>query len=160
VQRLVAQLPWRQNIALLEKLATSEERLWYAANALEKGWSQSILVLQIEAQAHRRHGKAQSNFLATLPPPDSDMAAQAFKDPYLFDYLCTDAPHREVELEQGLVAHIQKFLLELGQGFAFVGREVHGDSEGHHQGRPCGLHGGASATGEARRCPSMRASWA
>lgn len=125
VQRLVAQLPWRQNIALLEKLAAPEERLWYAAKTLEHGWSQPILVLQIEAQAHRRHGKAQSNFLATLPPLDSDLAAQVFKDPYLFDFLGTDAPRREVELEQGLVAHIQKFLLELGQGFAFVGRQVH-----------------------------------
>ncbi|MDP1607231.1 MAG: PDDEXK nuclease domain-containing protein [Rhodocyclaceae bacterium] len=125
VQRLIAQLPWRQNIALLEKLATHEERLWYAAKTLEHGWSQPILVVQIEAQAHRRQGKAQNNFPATLPPPDSDLAVQVFKDPYLFDFLGTDAPRREAELEQGLVAHIQKFLLELGQGFAFVGRQVH-----------------------------------
>jgi predicted nuclease of restriction endonuclease-like (RecB) superfamily len=84
-----------------------------------------ILTLQIKAQAHRRQGKAQTNFPATLPPPDSDMAVQVFKDPYLFDFLGTDAPRREAELEQGVVAHIQKFLLELGQGFAFVGRQVH-----------------------------------
>ena len=125
VQRLIAQLPWRQNIALLEKLSTPEERLWYAARTIEHGWSQPILVVQIEAQAHRRHGKAQNNFPATLPAADSDMAVQIFKDPYLFDFLGTDAPRREAELEQGLVAHIQKFLLELGQGFAFVGRQVH-----------------------------------
>lgn len=125
VQRVVAQLPWRQNIALLEKLDRPEDRIWYAAKALEHGWSQPILIIQIEAQAHRRQSKAQNNFLATLPPTDSDMAVQVFKDPYLFDFLGTDAPRRETELEQGLVDHIQKFLLELGQGFAFVGRQVH-----------------------------------
>ena len=125
VQHTVAQLSWRQNLALIEKLADSRDRLWYAAKTLEHGWSSNILTLQIEAQAHRRQGRAQSNFPATLPPPDSDMAVQIFKDPYLFDFLGTDAPRREAELEQGLVTHIQKFLLELGQGFAFVGRQVH-----------------------------------
>jgi predicted nuclease of restriction endonuclease-like (RecB) superfamily len=125
VQRTVAQLSWRQNLALIEKLADSRDRLWYATQTLEHGWSSNILTLQIEAQAHRRQGKAQTNFPATLPPTDSDMAVQVFKDPYLFDFLGTDVPRREAELEQGLVAHIQKFLLELGQGFAFVGRQVH-----------------------------------
>ena len=125
VQASLAQLPWYHHIALLEKLDRPEPRLWYAARTLEHGWSRNILALQIEAQAHRRQGKAQTNFPVTLPPPDSDMAAQVFKDPYLFDFLGTDAPRREAELERGLVAHIQKFLLELGQGFAFVGRQVH-----------------------------------
>jgi predicted nuclease of restriction endonuclease-like (RecB) superfamily len=125
VQQSVAQLSWRHNLALLEKLRSPDDRLWYAAKTMEYGWSSNILVLEIEAQAHRRQGKAQTNFPATLPPPDSDMAVQAFKDPYLFDFLGTDAPRREAELEQGLVAHMQKFLLELGQGFAFVGRQVH-----------------------------------
>ena len=125
VQHTVAQLSWRQNLALIEKLASSDDRLWYATKTLEHGWSSNILALQIDAQAHRRHGKAQTNFPATLPPFDSDMAVQVFKDPYLFDFLGTDAPRREAELEQGLVEHIQKFLLELGQGFAFVGRQVH-----------------------------------
>lgn len=125
VQHTVAQLSWRQNIALLEKLDNPGDRLWYAEKTLKYGWSSNILAFQIEAQAHRRHGKAQTNFAATLPPPDSDMAVQVFKDPYLFDFLGTDAPRRETELEQGLVAHIQTFLLELGQGFAFVGRQVH-----------------------------------
>lgn len=125
VQQTVAQLSWRQNLVLIEKLANSHDRLWYAARTVEHGWSSNILAVQIEAQAHRRAGKAQTNFPATLPPTDSDMAVQIFKDPYLFDFLGTDAPRRETELEQGLVAHIQKFLLELGQGFAFVGRQVH-----------------------------------
>lgn len=125
VQRTVAQLTWGQNIALLEKLDATEDRLWYAARTLEHGWSRDLLSLQIRGQAHLRHGKAQNNFPATLPPHESDMAVQVFKDPYLFDFLGTAAPRREAELESGLVDHIQKFLLELGQGFAFVGRQVH-----------------------------------
>lgn len=125
VQRTVAQLTWGQNIALLEKLDKAEDRIWYAARTVEHGWSRNVLGLQIEGQAHLRHGKAQNNFPATLPPADSDMAVQVFKDPYLFDFLGTAAPRREAELERGLVDHIQKFLLELGQGFAFVGRQVH-----------------------------------
>lgn len=125
VQRSVAQLTWGQNITLLEKLSNAEDRLWYAAKTIEHGWSRNVLAVQIQGQAQLRHGKAQNNFPTTLPPPESDMAAQVFKDPYLFDFLGTDAPRREAELESGLVEHIQKFLLELGQGFAFVGRQVH-----------------------------------
>lgn len=125
VQAVLAQLPWYHNIALLEKLYSEEERLWYAKQAYEYGWSRNVLAMQIEAKAHLRQGKAQNNFPATLPATDSDMAVQVFKDPYLFDFLGTDAPRREAELEKGLVSHIQKFLLELGQGFAFVGQQVH-----------------------------------
>ena len=124
LQRSVAKLSWRHNITLLEKLKTQEERLWYAMKAYEFGWSYNILAMQIEVKAHLRLGKAQNNFLTTLPPEDSDYAVQVFKDPYLFDFLGTDAPRREKELEQGLIDHVQKFLLELGQGFAFVGRQV------------------------------------
>jgi predicted nuclease of restriction endonuclease-like (RecB) superfamily len=124
VQRVVAQLPWRQNIALLERLDDRKGRLWYAEQSLRNGWSQPILALQIEGRAHERHGKALTNFKATLPPADSDMAAQVFKDPYLFDFLGTADLRREREVEQALVDHIQHFLLELGSGFAFVGRQV------------------------------------
>lgn len=125
LQRSVAKLSWRHNITLLEKLKTPEERLWYVMKAYEFGWSYNILAMQIDVKAHLRLGKAQNNFLTTLPPNDSDYAVQVFKDPYLFDFLGTDAPRRERELEQGLIDHVQKFLLELGQGFAFVGRQVH-----------------------------------
>ena len=125
VQEVLAQLPWYHNIALLEKLKSEEERLWYAKKAYELGWSHNILSMQIDTLAHLRHGNAQNNFPATLPATDSDMAVQVFKDPYLFDFLGTDAPRREAELERGLMNHIQKFLLELGQGFAFVGQQVH-----------------------------------
>ena len=124
VQRTIAQLPWRQNLALLDKLDSSSERLWYAQRCLEHGWSQPILSLQIQAKAHLRVGQAQNNFQQTLPPEKSDLAVQVFKDPYLFDFLGTDAPRREAELEQSLMEHVEKFLLELGAGFALVGRQV------------------------------------
>jgi len=125
VQTAVAQLTWSHNVVLLEKLATAEQRLWYARQTMAQGWSRDVLAVQIQSQAIDRQGQAQNNFPATLPPPDSDLAVQVFKDPYLFDFLGTDAPRQEKDLEQGLIAHIQDFLLELGQGFAFVGRQVH-----------------------------------
>jgi predicted nuclease of restriction endonuclease-like (RecB) superfamily len=124
VQEPLARITWSHNIALLEKLTKRKDRLWYARQVLETGWSHSILVLQIERRAHERQGKAVTNFPATLPPADSDMASQAFKDPYLFDFLGTADLRREREVEQALVDHIQRFLLELGTGFAFIGRQV------------------------------------
>ncbi len=132
VQRVIAQIPWRSNIALLDKLENPEERLWYAQNIIKHGWSQPVLCIQIETRAHERAGKAVNNFPTAMPPADSDMARQIFKDPYLFDFLGTADARREKEVEQSLIDHIQKFLLELGQGFSFVGRQVHlelGDSD-------------------------------
>lgn len=125
VQQVVALLPWGSNIILMEKLSTEEERIWYAQKALEYGWSRNILNFQIECQLYSRTGKSTNNFQVALPPNDSDMANQVFKDPYLFDFLGNDLPRRELELEKKLTEHIQDFLLELGQGFAFVGRQVH-----------------------------------
>lgn len=125
VQGALAQIPWYQNLALIERLEEKEIRLWYARQTAIHGWSQPVLCLQIEHRAHERQGRAVTNFPATLPPADSDMAAQVFKDPYLFDFLGTADPRREREVEQALVDHIQRFLLELGAGFAFVGRQVH-----------------------------------
>jgi predicted nuclease of restriction endonuclease-like (RecB) superfamily len=94
VQRTVALIPWRSNLALLDKLEKPETRLWYASKTIENGWSRDVLVLQIEAKAHQRQGKAVNNFAMTLLPADSDMASQAFKDPYLFDFLGTADPRR------------------------------------------------------------------
>lgn len=91
---------------------------------MENGWSRNILAIQIESLAHKRHGRAINNFASVLPPTESDMASQVFKDPYLFDFLGTADPRREREVEQALVDHMQRFLLELGSGFAFVGRQV------------------------------------
>ncbi len=125
VQQVVAQIPWRTNMKLMDKLNTQEERLWYAYKTIENGWSSNVLDLQIQSRLIERTGKSVNNFPAALPPADSDMANQIFKDPYLFDFLGTDMPRREVEIERKLTEHIQNFLLELGQGFAFVGRQVH-----------------------------------
>lgn len=125
MQRTAAQIPWRSNILLMDKLSNQDERVWYAQKTLENGWSRDVLALQIESRLIERSGKSVNNFPIALPPADSDMADQIFKDPYLFDFLGTDVPRREVEIERKLTEHIQQFLLELGQGFAFVGRQVH-----------------------------------
>lgn len=125
VQQLVAQLPWGQNIILLDKVKELGARLWYVQQTITHGWSRSLLALQIKSDAHARAGKAVHNFHATLPPPQSDLAEQVLKDPYIFDFLTLAEPFRERELELALLAQVQKFLLELGQGFAFVGRQYH-----------------------------------
>lgn len=124
-QQAVGKLPWGTNIVLMSKLDTPEDRLWYAEKALENGWSRNVLALQIESHLKERTRLSVSNFENALPPSESDMAEGIFKDPYLFDFLGTADAHREVEVEQALTDHIQEFLLELGQGFAFVGRQVH-----------------------------------
>ena len=125
VQQLVGQLPWGHNVLLLTKLKDAGQREWYARQTLAHGWSRAVLTVQIETRAHARAGEAVTNFRRTLPPPQSDLAQQALKDPYTFDFLSLTAEARERDLEKGLVGHIQKFLLELGVGFAFVGRQVH-----------------------------------
>jgi len=125
VQRTVAQIPWRSNLTLLEKLKEPEIRLWYADQTIQNGWSKNILSFQIQSQLHLRIGQTANNFESTLPPAESDLANQIFKDPYLFDFLGTAEVRKEAELENKLIEHLEKFLLELGQGFAFVGRQVH-----------------------------------
>ena len=125
VQDVLAQITWYHNIALLEKVKDENIRIWYARAVKEYGWSHNILACQIDLNAHARQGKLTSNFIQTMPPVDSDMAHQIFKDPYIFDFLGTADIRREKELEDNLVAHIQRFLLELGAGFAYVGRQVH-----------------------------------
>lgn len=119
----VAQIPWGHNIALLEKLNSLQERLWYATQTLENGWSRSTLLSYIESNLYNRQGKALNNFKKTLPETQSDLAQQILKDPYNFSFLTLDRKYKEQELEQGLTDHIQKFLIELGNGFAFVGRQ-------------------------------------
>lgn len=105
VQQLAAQLPWTHNCVLLDRCADAAIRAWYVRACIEHGWSRNILQLQVDAFAHERQGKAVTNFNATLPPAESDMAAQIFKDPYLFDFLGTADPRREREVEQALVDH-------------------------------------------------------
>lgn len=123
LQRCVARLPWRHNIALLEKLKSSEERIWYAQQAIENGWSRDVLVLQIENQLHQRLGEAVTNFEQVLPKPQSDLAQSLLKDSYHLDFLSLSKDAQERDLENALVTHIRDFLLELGVGFAFVGSQ-------------------------------------
>jgi predicted nuclease of restriction endonuclease-like (RecB) superfamily len=131
VQQPVAQLPWSHVVTLLDKLNDAEHRAWYAAKSIEHGWSRSVLTLQIETGAHRRTGSAINNFADRLAPPQSDLAQETLKDPYFFDFLGLTEEAKERDIEQALTRHITRFLLELGAGFAFVGRqyrlEVGGD---------------------------------
>jgi predicted nuclease of restriction endonuclease-like (RecB) superfamily len=124
---LLLSLPWGHHAVLMEKVKDPATRQWYMRAAIENGWSRSILLMQIETAAHQRQGKAASNFALRLPAPDSELVQQTLKDPYLFDFLTLDAGFHERELETGLIAHLEKFLLELGRGFAFVGRQHHVD---------------------------------
>jgi predicted nuclease of restriction endonuclease-like (RecB) superfamily len=124
VQQPVAQLPWGHNVRLLDFVKNPEERLWYAKQTLANGWSRNVLVMQIESGLYRRQGKALTNFQATLPAPQSDLAQQLIKDPYNFDFLTLATEAHERDLEQGLLAHLRQFLIELGVGFAFVGSQV------------------------------------
>lgn len=116
-------IPWGHNVILLESLKQAEERLWYASKVIEHGWSRSMLTIWIENDLYRRKGKAITNFKTSMPNPQSELAQQSLKDPYVFDFLTLHKEHVEKDLEDGLVDHIQKFLIELGQGFAFVGQQ-------------------------------------
>ena len=120
-----AGIPWFHNVVLIEKLKDPARRLWYARQAIANGWSRSMLLHWIESDLYARQGKAVTNFQAALPPPQSDLAAELVKDPYTFDFLTLRRGAAERDLERGLLDHIRKFLLELGAGFAFVGRQVH-----------------------------------
>ncbi len=124
VQEVLAQLPWYHHLALLDKLDSAESRRWYAAKAIEYHWSRNILVMQIETRLLERSGKAVTNFTASLPKPQSDLARESLKDPYRFDFLGLTDRAQEREIENALVKHVTEFLLELGAGFAFVGRQV------------------------------------
>lgn len=123
VQAPLAQLPWYHQLALLDKLRDGTTRLWFARLAVKEGWSRNVLAHHIETRLHQRAGKAITNFSAVLPPEASDMLQQATKDPYLFDFLGSTDLKLERDLEEGLLHHVSDFLLELGQGFALVGRQ-------------------------------------
>lgn len=116
-------LPWGHHVLLLERVKPAAERRWYAEQAVAQGWSRSVLQAQIAGAAHQRQGALVNNFATRLPAPQSELVQQALKDPYVFDFLTLAPTFHERELEVGLVAHLEKFLLELGQGFAFVGRQ-------------------------------------
>jgi predicted nuclease of restriction endonuclease-like (RecB) superfamily len=124
VQGVLAQLPWYHQLALLDKLDSPDDRRWYASQSIKHNWSRNVLVVQIETRQRDRNAKAVTNFEATLPKPESDLARESLKDPYRFDFLSLGDEAQERELERALVEHVTSFLLELGAGFAFVGRQV------------------------------------
>ncbi len=124
VQQAVGQLPWGHNLVLLTKLKTQADRQWYAAKTIEHNWSCNVLVMQIETRLLERSGSAATNFDISLPRPQSDLARESLKDPYCFDFLGLTDEAQEREVEHALVKHVTEFLLELGAGFAFVGRQV------------------------------------
>jgi predicted nuclease of restriction endonuclease-like (RecB) superfamily len=122
---LIFRLPWSHNFVLIEKVKDLEVRRWYMEQALAGGWGRDTLESMIRSNAFRRKGKAVTNFSAQLPTPQSELAAETLKDPFIFDFLTLEEPFHERELETGLIQHLEKFLLELGAGFAFVGRQYH-----------------------------------
>ncbi|MGO9249206.1 MAG: PDDEXK nuclease domain-containing protein, partial [Solirubrobacteraceae bacterium] len=123
VQQPVAQLPWGHNIALLTKLKDPEIRLWYATQAIENGWSRSVLEAQIATNLRGRQGAALTSFDHALPAPDSELVRDAIKDPYNFEFLTLSQEAREQELETALLNDVQSFLMEMGRGFALAGRQ-------------------------------------
>jgi predicted nuclease of restriction endonuclease-like (RecB) superfamily len=124
VQEVLAQLPWYHQIALLDKLETKEDRVWYAKKTIQNNWSRNVLVMQIESKLIARQGKAITNFALCLPKPQSDLAIECLKDPYRFDFLSLGEEAGEREIENALVKQVTEFLLELGAGFAYVGKQV------------------------------------
>ncbi|PHS36838.1 MAG: hypothetical protein COB07_11975 [Sulfurovum sp.] len=119
----VAQIPWTHNIILIEKIKDKKLRYWYIQKVLENGWSKDVMSLMIKSEVHKREGSLVSNFQNVLPSNESDLVQQSFKDPYRFDFLTITEPFRERELENSLIKNMEKFLIELGSGFAFVGRQ-------------------------------------
>lgn len=124
VQQAVGQLPWGHNLVLLTRLKDHGQRLAYAQAAIAHGWSRNVLNIHIETRLLERTGKAVSNFEASLPKPQSDLARESLKDPYRLDFLGLSREAGEREIENALMKHVTEFLLELGAGFAFVGRQV------------------------------------
>ena len=131
VQQLAAQIPWGQNCVLIDRLKDADTRAFYIRKTVEHGWSRSVLIHQLDTNLHKRLGKAPSNFALTLPPPQSDLARELLKDPYVFKPASLDESANERALEDALVNRLKDFLIELGAGFAFVGNqyriEVNGD---------------------------------
>ncbi|NJK46443.1 MAG: DUF1016 domain-containing protein, partial [Pleurocapsa sp. SU_196_0] len=125
VQQVVALLPWGHNIALLEKLKSPQERVWYANQVLQNGWSRNVLLHHLETRLFERQVAAVKthNFPVALPNPQSDLVEQTLKDPYIFDFLNLAPEAKERDLERGLLQKLRDFMLELGSGFAFLGSQ-------------------------------------
>ena len=120
---LLTRIPWGHNRVIISKCNTVDEALFYVRKTIENNWSRNVLTHQIESGLYGRDGKAITNFSSTLPASQSDLAQQIIKDPYKFDFLSLSPEYTERELERGLIEHITRFLLELGAGFAYVGKQ-------------------------------------
>jgi predicted nuclease of restriction endonuclease-like (RecB) superfamily len=125
IQNMVTSIPWGHNIAIFTKSKDLNEALFYLSKTIENGWSRDTLHLQLKSDLYQRQGKAITNFEKTLPRPQSDLARQTLKDPYIFDFLTLSESTKEKDVEDQLVSHVTRFLLELGKGFAFIGRQYH-----------------------------------
>jgi len=127
VQASLAQITWYHHIALLDKVKDTSERTWYIQKTTENGWSRNILVHQIETKLYERQAIAEktTNFNRILPSPQSELAEETLKDPYIFDFITLSENLKEADLERELIAKITRFLLELGAGFAFLGNQYH-----------------------------------
>jgi len=131
-QQLVARLPtlftsipWGHHLQIITKCDEVEEALYYISQTASNGWSRAVLVHQIESGLYSRKGSAITNFDHTLPKPQSELAVELLKDPYKFDFLSLGEEYKEKDLENALIEHITKFLLELGAGFSYVGKQYH-----------------------------------
>lgn len=124
-QQPVDQMPWGHNIQIFTKCSSVTEARFYMEQTLEQGWSRDVLAMQLKSNLYARAGKSVSNFSRTLALPQSDLAQQTLKDPYTFDFMAMTAPFNELDVERQLTQHITQFLLELGKGFAFIGRQYH-----------------------------------
>ncbi|HEX2958204.1 MAG TPA: PDDEXK nuclease domain-containing protein, partial [Chitinispirillaceae bacterium] len=123
--QLGGKIPWRHHVEILSKSKSKSESYFYIKQTIKNGWSRDTLALQIKSRLFERVGKGVTNFALTLPSPQSDLAAQTIKDPYVFDFLTMTKPYHEKDIENQLIAHMTKFLLELGKGFAYIGRQYH-----------------------------------
>ena len=121
---LITQIPWGHNVVIISKCKSVQEAIFYVQNTIVQNWSRNVLLHQIEADLYERKGKAINNFDSTLPKPQSDLAKQTLKDPYIFDFISLTDDYNEKELEKELTDHISNFLLELGAGFAYLGKQV------------------------------------
>lgn len=130
VPQLVGQIPWGHNREIITKCSDISEALFYVQQTIQNNWSRAVLLAQIESNLYERQGKAIHNFQETLPLPQADLAKATLKNPYNFDFLTLGENAQERDMETALVDHIQKFLLELGQGFAYMGRQFHLDVAG------------------------------
>lgn len=130
LQQAIGEIPWGHNIAIFSKVKATDQRLWYAQKTIENGWSRNVLSLQIQSNLYARDGKSINNFKSTLPAAQSDLAQSIIKDPYNLEFLDIQGKIHERELEGKLIDHIRNFLLELGQGFAFIGNQYHIELEG------------------------------